>query len=139
MNYAGIDHHRQYSRITWLDEKGEVVKSGKVVNLRREIEGFCRGVREVKAVIEAGRSSYAMVDGLDGLGIETAVAHPKDVRAIAKAKVKTDERDSYKLAHLLRTGYIPEVHKKFTSGRGRIALAKRFYVNGPFTWGGRRR
>jgi len=28
---------------------------------------------------------------------------PRDVKAIAKAKVKTDERDSYKLAHLLRT------------------------------------
>jgi len=29
MNYVGIDHHRQYSHITWLDEKGEVVKSGR--------------------------------------------------------------------------------------------------------------
>jgi hypothetical protein len=26
MNYVGIDHHRQYSHITWLDERGEVVK-----------------------------------------------------------------------------------------------------------------
>jgi hypothetical protein len=25
MNYVGIDHHRQYSHITWLDEKGEVI------------------------------------------------------------------------------------------------------------------
>jgi len=117
MNYAGIDHHRQYSRITWLDEKGEVVKSGKVVNLRREIEGFCRGVRDVKAVIEAGRSSYAMVDGLDGLGIETTVTRPKEVRAIARAKIKTDERDSHKLALLVRTGYIPEVYKRSRDNR----------------------
>jgi hypothetical protein len=108
MNYVGIDHHRQYSHITWLDEKGEVVKSGRVGNLRRELEEFLQGVRDVKAVIEAGRSSYTMVDVLADLGIETTVAHPKDVKAIAKAKVKTDERDSYKLAHLLRTGYIPD-------------------------------
>jgi hypothetical protein len=40
INYVGIDHHRQYSHITWLDEKGEVVKSGRVANLRRELEGF---------------------------------------------------------------------------------------------------
>jgi hypothetical protein len=105
MNYVGIDHHRQYSHITWLDETGEVVKSGRVANLRRELEGFLQGARDVRAVIEAGRSSYTMVDVLGDLGIETTVAHPKDVKAIAKARVKTDERDSYKLAHLLRTGY----------------------------------
>jgi len=130
MNYAGIDHHRQYSHITWLDEKGEVVKSGGVANLRRELESFFRGVRDVKAVIEAGRSSYTMVDVLADLGIETTVAHPKDVRAIAKAKVKTDERDSYKLAHLLRTDYIPEVHKRSRENRScqRVLRQRAFYV-----------
>jgi len=38
MNYVGIDHHRQYSHITWLDEKREVVKLGRVTNRRRERE-----------------------------------------------------------------------------------------------------
>ena len=57
LNYVGIDHHRQYSHITWLDEKGEVVKSGRVANLRRELEEFLQGARDVKAVIEARRSS----------------------------------------------------------------------------------
>jgi len=57
---------------------------------------YLQGARDAKAVIEAGRSSYTMVDVLADLGIETTVAHPKDVKAIAKAKVKTDERDSYK-------------------------------------------
>jgi transposase len=130
MNYVGIDHHRQYSHITWLDEKGEVVKSGRVANLRRELEEFLQGVRDVKAVIETGRSSYTMVDVLADLGIETTVAHPKDVKAIAKAKVKTDERDSYKLAHLLRTGYIPEVHKRSRENRSsqRVLRQRAFYV-----------
>jgi len=35
MNYVGIDHHRQYSHIIRLDERGEVVKWGSVANLRR--------------------------------------------------------------------------------------------------------
>jgi len=130
MNYVGIDHHRQYSHITWLDEKGEVVKSGRVANLRRELEGFLHGIGDIKAVIEAGRSSYTIVDVLEGLGIETAVAHPKEVRAIAKAKVKTDERDCYKLAHLLRAGYIPEVHKRSRENRSsqRVLGQRAFYV-----------
>ena len=130
MNYVGIDHHRQCSHITWLDEKGEVVKAGRVANLRRELEGFLQGIGDVRAVIEAGRSSYTMVDVLADLGIETTVAHPKDVKAIAKAKVKTDERDSWKLAHLLQTGYIPEVYKRSRENRSsqRVLRQRAFYV-----------
>lgn len=81
-------------------------------------------------MIEAGRSSYTMGDVLDNMGIETAVAHPKDVKAIAKAKVKTDERDSYKLAHLMRTGYIPEVYKRSreNSSCQRVLRQRAFYV-----------
>ena len=70
MNYVGIDHHRQYSHITLLDEKGEVVKSGRVVNFRRELEKFLQGIWNVKAMIEVGRSSYTMVDVLDNMGKE---------------------------------------------------------------------
>ena len=130
MNYAGIDHHRQYSHITLLDEKGEVVKSGRVANFRRELEKFLQGIGNIKAVIEAGRSSYTMVDVLDDMGIETAIAHPKDIKAIAKAKIKTDERDSYKLAHLLRTDYIPEVYKRSRENRSsqRVLRQRAFYV-----------
>jgi transposase len=58
------------------------------------------------------------------------VAHPKEVRAIAKAKVKTDERDSYKLARLLRTGDIPEVYKRSWENRSsqRVLRQRAFYV-----------
>jgi hypothetical protein len=51
-----------------LDETGEVVKTGRVANLRREVEKFLQGIGNVKAVIEAGRSSYTMVDVLDNMG-----------------------------------------------------------------------
>lgn len=113
-----------------MDEKGEVVRSGRVANLRRELEKFLQGIEKIKAVIEAGRSSYTMVDVLDDMGIETAVVHPKDVKAIAKAKVKTDERDSYKLAHLLRRGYIPELYERSRENRSsqRVLRQRAFYV-----------
>jgi len=42
MNYMGIDHHKQYSHITLLDEKGEKLKSGRVANRdRRLLFGTC--------------------------------------------------------------------------------------------------
>ncbi len=49
MNYIEIDHHKQYSHITLLDEKSEVVKSAKVTNLRRELEKFLIRFKDVKA------------------------------------------------------------------------------------------
>jgi len=57
-----------YSHITLLDEKGEKLKSGRVSNLRIELENFLSGIEEVEAVVEAGRSSYTMVDLLDEIG-----------------------------------------------------------------------
>jgi len=50
-----IDHHRQYSYITGLNEKGEVVRSGRVANRRPELGGFLQRVRDFRPVIEAGR------------------------------------------------------------------------------------
>ena len=130
MNYMGIDHHKQYSYITLLDEKGEKLNSRRVANLRSELENFLSGIEEVKAVVEAGRSSYTMVDVLDDMGIEVTVAHPKEVKAIAKAKIKTDKRDSWMLAHLLRTDLIPEVYKRSRENRDyqRVLRQRAFYV-----------
>jgi len=130
MNYMGIDHHKQYSHITMLNEKGKKLKSGRVANYRSELERFLDGSGEVKAVIEAGRSSYTMVDLLDELSIDVTIAHPKQVKAIAKAKIKTDKRDSFMLAHLLRTDLIPEVYKRSRENRGyqRILRQRAFYV-----------
>ncbi len=130
MYCMGIDHHKQYSFITVLNEEGEVVKSGKVNNMSLELEKFLIGMEEMRGVVEAGRSSYTMVDVLEDLGVDVVMAHPRDVKAIAKAKIKTDKRDSHMLAHLLRTGLIPEVYKRSRENRGyqRVLRQRAFYV-----------
>jgi len=69
MNYVGIDHHRQYSHLTLMDQDGQVTRAGRVPNLRAEVERFLEGLEEVAAVIETGRSSYTMVDVLEDLGL----------------------------------------------------------------------
>lgn len=130
MNYMGIDHHRQYSHITLMDELGEVLRSDRVANYRSEMEKFLQGMQDVRGVVEAGRSSYTMVDLLDGMGIDIKIAHPKEVKAIAKAKIKTDKRDSWMLAHLLRTDLIPEVYRRSRENRSyqRVLRQRAFYV-----------
>jgi len=132
MNYIGIDHHKQYSHMTIMDEEGKVLKSGRVLNYRSEVEEFIRYKgEEIKAVIEAGRASYVMVDMLDGLGVEVRLAHPKEVKSIARAKIKTDKRDSKILADLLRANLIPEVHKRSAESRRaqRVLRQRVFFVS----------
>ena len=131
MNYIGIDHHKQYSHMTVMDQKGKVIKTGKVGNFRCEVEEFLEGLgQEMEAVIEAGYSSYTMIDVLEDLGVKVKIAHPQQVKAIAKARIKTDKRDSKILAHLLRSDLIPEVYYRDKENRGfqRILRQRVFFV-----------
>jgi len=130
MHYVGIDHHRQYSHLTVMDYEGHVLRSGRVANLRVEIAKFLEGLGEVEAVIETGRSSYTMVDVLDEMGVAVKIAHPNEVKAIARAKIKTDKRDSEVLAHLLRMNMVPEVYRRTEKNRQaqRVLRQRAFYV-----------
>ena len=131
MNYMGIDHHKQYSHMTILDESGEKKKSGRVLNKRKEVEDFLDGIEgKIQAVIEAGRATYTMVEMMEDLGVEVKIAHPLQVKAIAQARIKTDKRDSKILAHLLRSDLIPEVHRRGKENREaqRILRHRMFYV-----------
>jgi len=131
MKYMGIDHHKQYSHMTIMDKDGKELKSGNVQNSSYEVETFLDGKGdEIKAVIEAGRSSYVMVDLLKEFGVDIRVAHPAEVKAIAKAKIKTDKRDSRILAHLLRTDFIPEVYARSEENRRaqRVLRHRAFFV-----------
>jgi transposase len=131
LNYVGIDYHRQYSHLTVMDQQGQVLRSGRVANLRSEIEKFLGGLETMEAVIETGRSSYAMVDVLGEIGLAVKIAHPFEVKAIARAKIKTDKRDSEVLAHLLRMNMIPEVYQRSPENRKaqRVLRQRTFYVS----------
>ena len=94
MYFIGVDHHKQVSVMTVLDEAGEERKQGRVPNLRRYVERFLEGFRPFTAVLEAGRSSYVMADLLRELGGEVKIANAIQVKAIAHARIKTDKRDS---------------------------------------------
>jgi transposase len=130
MNYVEIDHHRQYSHMTGMDPMGQVLRSGRVPNLQNEIGKFLEGFDAVEAIIETGRSSYTMVDVLEEMGVTVKIAHPNEVKAIARAKIKTDKRDSEVLAHLLRMNMIPEVYRRSPENRRAQSILRQraFYV-----------
>ena len=112
MYFIGVDHHKQASVMTVLDEDGRELKNGRVFNLREKVERFLEGYHPFTAVLEAGRSSYVMADLLRELGGEVKMANALQVKAIAHARIKTDKRDSRTLAQLLRADLIPEVYQR---------------------------
>ena len=112
MYFIGVDHHKQASVMTILDEDGQELKNGRVINLREKVKRFLEGYHPFTAVLEAGRSSYVMANLLRELGGEVKMANAYQVKAIAHARIKTDKRDSRTLAHLLRADLIPEVYQR---------------------------
>lgn len=112
MYFIGVDHHKQVSVMTVLEEDGQEWKTGRMPNLRSDVERFLEDCRPFTAVLEAGRSSYVMADLLRDLGGEVKIANALQVKAIAHARIKTDKRDSRTLAHLLRANLIPEVYQR---------------------------
>ncbi len=58
-----------------------------------------------------------MVDVLEKMGVVVKIAHPNEVKATARAKIKTDKRDSEVLAHLLRMKMILEVYRRSKENR----------------------
>ena len=118
MNFMGIDQHKQYSHMTLMDECGEVLRSDRVLNSREEIRQFIEGADgQIRAVVEASRTSYVMADLLESMNIEVKMANPMQVKAIAHAKIKTDKRDAKILADLLRGNLIPEVYMRSKENR----------------------
>lgn len=111
MLYVGVDHHKRYSHLTAVDQRGKVRMSCRLPNERAALARVLEDLAEpCCSVVEAGRSWGVMYDLLEELGADPVLANPYQLRAIAQAKVKTDSIDSHMLAQLLRGGLIPCAH-----------------------------
>ena len=64
MRYIGVDQHKRFSYIAVMDERGRIVKEGKVENDREALKKFLSDCRDGKAeaVIEAGPNWTVMYD-----------------------------------------------------------------------------
>jgi transposase len=107
--YAGIDLHSKDLLICIIDEKGVAVKEKKLRNNIDHVLGFLAPFGEDVAVaIESTINWYWLVDSLMEAGYVVRLAHPLALKHITQAKIKTDRRDAYKLANLLRLNALPE-------------------------------
>jgi len=106
--YVGLDVHKKICYGTVMDEKGKIAKQAKFTNDSESLKEFMQDLDEALVVMEAGYCWQPIYDQLENSGHTVKLAHPKEVKAIAKARAKTDKIDSETLTHLLRADLIPE-------------------------------
>jgi len=109
--YVGIDAHKKYCKSMVMDKKG-VKKQKAVFNTTLDgMNSFSQTLdSNAKIVVEASTSGLYVYDYFHEKGFDVIMAHPYQVKAIANAKIKTDDISAEILAHLLRTDLIPEAY-----------------------------
>jgi transposase len=105
--YLGIDLHLKRTYAVLMDHTGKVIDERRIRNL--DMQAYLQGhvPRETYAVLEATRNWAFMYDLLAEHVERVELAHPKELKAIASAAVKTDQIDAKVLANLARLNFLP--------------------------------
>jgi len=105
--YLGIDLHNTKTYDVLIDKAGAVIDERQISN--DETSKYLEEVvpRETYAVLEATRNWPFMYDLLSAHVERVELAHPKELKAISSAAVKTDRIDARVLAQLARMNYLP--------------------------------
>jgi len=109
--YIGIDVHKEKWDVTARVEGEEVFHVSMLSEyqcLRKFLERF-KGSK-VRIAYEAGPCGFGLYDKLSADGVETIVVPPSLIPVESGNKVKTDKRDSRKLAKLLESNMLKKVY-----------------------------
>jgi len=106
----GLDLGRHAGEAAVIEGTGPARSLGRLEVRRDALEAFAATLGPDDAVVlEASGNTFAIADILAAHAGRVVVSNPLRTRAIAQAKVKTDEIDARTLAELLAADYIPEV------------------------------
>jgi transposase len=108
--YVALDIHKQYCVVAGVDREGRVLLQPVRVE-HVDLEGWLKkSLRESDhVVIESTTNAWHVYDLLLPLAEQVLVANPIQVKQIARARVKTDIRDTLILARLLAANLVPEI------------------------------
>jgi transposase len=109
MRVIGMDVHRSFAATAVLEDGR--LRKGERVELRHDrLLAWARSLRpDDEVVLEATGNTAAIVRLVAPHVGRVVIANPVQVRAIAWAKVKTDQIDAATLAKLHASGFLPEV------------------------------
>jgi transposase len=110
MRSIGLDLGRHTGEAAVVDGSGRAVSLGSVEVSQAGLAALAGKLQPGdRVVIEASSATWTVAELLAPSVSEVVVSNPLRTRAIAQAKVKTDEIDAATLAELLAADYIPEV------------------------------
>lgn len=108
--FVALDVHRQSLVVGAVDSQQQIVLTPRRFGFAAFAEWAKVHFTHADAVVfEATSNAWLLYDQLQPLVAEVVVAHPQAVKLIAAAGVKTDSRDTSKLASLLAANLIPAV------------------------------
>ena len=118
--YLGIDVHKKSYSVTAICE-GEIVKSDRLKGHPDILLNYCKRFYPDSKIIsayEAGFCGFYLHRFLVINGIENKVVHPASIEVGSRDRVKTDKRDSLKIATQLSVGrlkgiYVPSVDQEY--------------------------
>lgn len=125
--YGAIDLHSNNNVVVILDEQDKVVLEKRLPNdLQRVLLELAPYRESLESIaVESTFNWYWLVDGLAIAGYSVKLAHVLGLAMITAAKVKTDKRDAFTLARLLRVQAIPEAHIYPRAERGTRDVLRR--------------
>lgn len=110
--YLGIDVHKKTYAVTAICE-GQVVKKDTLKAEPSSLVSYCKkrfpGAR-IETAYEAGFSGFYLHRYLEENGIKSRVIHAAGVEIASGNRVKTDKRDSLRLATQLSVGRLKGIH-----------------------------
>lgn len=107
--YAGLDVHKEHINAAVVDNSGNIVREAKFMNSPQALDAFLSGMdRNTEFALEACGFYEPVYDWIDDRGFGVTLCHPKKVKAIASAKIKTDVIDARTIAQLKRVDLLPE-------------------------------
>lgn len=133
--YIGMDVHKETYSVTCICDQVIVKKatvSANPAELAQSLLSWFKGA-EIYSAYEAGFSGFALHRELDKQGIKSIVVNAASIAVAANDKVKTDLRDSKKIAEQLSTCqlkgiYVPtekeESRRTLTRTREQVAEAR---------------
>jgi len=106
--YAGLDVHKSTISYCVKDEKGKLIKRGKMAANKKALDEFINAMPSPLVVaMEATMFSGWIHRYLSGRVEQVDVGHPLKIRAIATSKKKDDSIDAETLSDLRRCNYFP--------------------------------
>ena len=108
--FVALDTHKRYVVPGAVDAQQNIVMQPHRVYFDQFDAWMDRNLQPTDAVVvEASTNAWHLYDQLQPRVASVTVAHPLLVQLITKTRVKTDPRDTIKLARLLAAGFIPAV------------------------------